>query len=305
MSAKKARDLKIQVAEDIKVLEASVTVVRAAENVAEIKAGDSLDQKINTIVPLTPQLLEEIAKKVKDLLDRQAQAVAASGDSQFEKFATLGIEPGLIATATTDGTISLNKGFLVGQQNKPIIINNFKDIKIYQEDRGDKNQPAITEESIGKITLAQLFKQIKNLTLKALGSIITILVVIITLSFKFGYHYREITLLTIDKQTLSLEQLNSYQIALLKEIYKYQKTNGVNKVVIDRVGFIYDNLTGKPTSINVSINVLGNRANQGRFEDLIISMPEYFLKRLPETRVGSPYVLAVTEETRKLLDKNQ
>ncbi|MDP1854261.1 MAG: hypothetical protein Q8L26_08695 [Candidatus Omnitrophota bacterium] len=305
MSAKKARDLKIQVAEGIKVLEASVTVVKAADNVAEIKAGDSLDQKINTAMPLTPELIENMAKKVKDLLNKQSSAVEASGDSQFEGFIAQGIEAGLIISATTGSAISLNKSFLVGQQSKAIIINNFKDINIYQGNKSYKDQPVITEESIRKITLAQLFKQIENLTLGALGSIIVILVVIITLSFKAGYHYREITQSsTIIKQTPSLEQLNSYQISLLKEIYKYQKITEVNKVIIDRVGFIFDESTKKNTSINVAVNVLGNRADQTRFEELIISIPEVFLKSLTETRWGSPYVLTITEETRKLLDKN-
>lgn len=298
MNTKKARDLKIQVAEGIKTLEASVTVVRAADNVAEIKVGDSLNQKINATMPLTPELLEIMTKKVKDLLNEQSSAIKASGDSQFEGFVTRGIESRFIAIATSGSTISLNKDYLAGQQDKATIIHNIENINIYQGDEQHTNQSVITEEDIKKLTPTQL-------SCGAWLWILGLLTATAIASFKFGYHYREITHPSvISNQEASLEQLSSYQIALLKEIYKYQKIIGVNKVVILKTGIIVDEATNKNTSINIAVNVLGYRANQTSFEDLIISMPEYFLKRLPATRWDEPYVLTVTEGARKILDRN-
>ena len=302
MNAKKPKDLKIQVAEGIKILEASVTVVRAADNVAEIKIGDSLDQKVNTAIPLTSELIEEIAKKVKNILGEQSSAVAVAGDSQFEGFIAQGIEAAPIITATTSGVISLNKSYLAGQQNKATIIHNIKNINIYQGSGSElhKNQPIITEEDIKKLTPIQL---IKKLSIDAWILILVAFSIVATIAFTVGRYTTILQSSTINKETLFLEQLNSYQISFLKEIHRYQKTTGVNKVIVNRIGFIFDELTNKNTSINVSVNVLGNRADQTRFEDLVMSMPESFLKRLPSTRLSDPYVLTVTEEAHKLLDR--
>lgn len=295
MGTKKSRDLKIQVAEDIKVLEASVTVVKAADNVAEIKSGDSLDQKIITAMPLTPELLEVMAKKVKDLLGEQSSAIKASGDSQFEGFVVRGVESRLIAIGTTSSAILLNKDYLAGQHDKATIIQNIESINIYHGDESRKDQLPFTEESIKKLTFGQL---VRTLSVGAWIWIIGLLFIAIGFSYGVGYKQgvHQFT------QTPSLKQLNSYQIELLKEIYNYEKTNGVNRVIILRTGIIFDEASKKETPINVAVDILGVRTDQRRFEDLVISVPEHYLHRLPLVAWGDPYTLTVTKEARKLLD---
>lgn len=178
-------------------------------------------------------------------------------------------------------------------------------LEILGSNKKTKNEKIpIDKDQIEKITVKDLISMPLRLTLSALIFILIIVGTILRFTYYFGYKIAGSHFAIVSKQAASLEQLNSYQILLLKEIYKYQKTTGVNKIIILKTGLVVDEATNKETSINIAINVLGNRADQTRFEDLIISMPEYFLKRLPATRWDEPYVLTVTEEARKLLDRN-
>lgn len=171
----------------------------------------------------------------------------------------------------------------------------------------NKNQKGekmpIDKYQIEKITVKDLIMMPLRLTLGAIILLVAIIGPILTFTYYLGYRTGISRSSTTNKQTPSLEQLSNHQISLLKEIYNYQKITGANKVVILKTGLVVDETTNKETSINIAINVLGNRADQTRFEDLIMSMPEFYLKRLPSTRFNDPYVLTVTEETRKLLDK--
>lgn len=174
-------------------------------------------------------------------------------------------------------------------------------LKILAINIGEKNSKIpIDKDNLEKITIKDLSMILSRLTLRAVFFIFAIIGPILTGTYYLGY---KVGISNSSVPTSSLENLNNYQISLLKEIYKYQRTTGVNKVTILRNGLIFDESTNKDTSINIAINVLGNRADQTRFEDLIISIPDYFLRRLPATRFNDPYVLTVTEEARKILDK--
>jgi len=159
---------------------------------------------------------------------------------------------------------------------------------------------SITEEDIKKLTFGQL---IKTLSVGAWVWIIGLLCGIIASSFMLGYKLG-VSQSSSSKQEMTLEQLDDNQISLVREIWKYQKSNKLNKVIISRDGFIFDGAEKKKTTINLADKVLGNRGDQFRFERLILSIPAYFLKQIPETRLDSPYVVTIPEEARKILDKN-
>lgn len=159
---------------------------------------------------------------------------------------------------------------------------------------------SITEEDIKKLTFGQL---IKTLSIGAWLWIIGVVCGIAIFSYKLGYK-SGVSQSSSSKQEITLEQLNDDQISLVREIWKYQKSNKLNKVVISRDGFIFDDAEKKKTTINLAERVLGNRGDQFRFERLILSIPVYFLKQIPETRLDGPYVVTISEEAREILDKN-
>ena len=118
-----------------------------------------------------------------------------------------------------------------------------------------------------------------------------------TYLFKKSQHSRS-------KQEITLDQLSADQALLVKEIWNYQRSNRLSKVIINRNGFIFDDIEKKETTINLALRVLGQMRNdQSRFENLILSIPIFFLRQIPETRWGAPYVVTVPEEVRKLLDE--
>ena len=159
---------------------------------------------------------------------------------------------------------------------------------------------SITEEDIKKLTFGQL---IKTLSVGAWLWIIGVVCGIAIFSYKLGYK-SGVSQSSSSKQEITLEQLNHNQISLVREIWKYQKSNKLNKIVISRDGFIFDDVEKKKTTINLADRVLGNRGDQFRFERLILSIPVYFLKQIPKTRLDSSYVVTISEEAREILDKN-
>ena len=165
---------------------------------------------------------------------------------------------------------------------------------------------SITEEDIKKLTVKQLARLAKNLSLGACIFIIAIFGFFIFSSYKVGHYIgynKGISQLSRSKQEMTLEQLNEDQISLVREIWKYQKSNRLNKVIICKDGFIFDEANKKETTINLSGKVLGNRGDQYRFERLILSIPVYFLKRIPVTIFGNRYVVTIPEKARKILDE--
>lgn len=163
----------------------------------------------------------------------------------------------------------------------------------------EETKVPITEEDIKKLTLWQL---IKTLSVGALLWIIGGAFVVAVVSYKVGYRLG-VSQLSSSKQEMTLEQLNGEQISLVREIWRYQKSNKLDKVIISRDGFIFDGARKQKTSINLADKALGNRGDQFRFERLILSIPVYFLKQIPETRLDNFYIITIPEEARKILDK--
>lgn len=171
-----------------------------------------------------------------------------------------------------------------------------------RENKG-KEIMSITDEHIKKLTVPQLLRLLSKLSIGAWFMICailgTVLGTISTVSYKIGYN---VGTDEASKQ-VSLGQLTGEQLSLVKEIWKYQKTNDFNKVIIAKSGFIFDDEKNEATNINLAERVLGDRGDQFRFEILITSIPEQFLRLIPETRFGSPYVVNIPNKVHKILNK--
>lgn len=158
---------------------------------------------------------------------------------------------------------------------------------------------SITEEDIKKLTIGQL---VKTLSIGAWIWIIVLLSTAIISSYKLGYK-KGLSQNSHSEQEITLDQLSADQALLIKEIWRYQKENELNKVVISKDGVIFDDAKKQPTNINLISKTSIPEGDYFRFEQLILSIPTFFLKQIPETRWGSPYVVTVPEEARELLDE--
>jgi len=157
----------------------------------------------------------------------------------------------------------------------------------------------LTEDDIKKKTLKEL---VQTLTVGAWIWILGFYLLSLSASFGIGY---KVGLFQVSPKhkAISLEMLSNQQCSLVLEIWRYQKSNKLNKVIITQEGFFFNDNNSKPTDINLKKIILGEKASKDEFEKLILSIPESFLKNIPEMRFGSPYVVMIPEPVQKLLDK--
>jgi hypothetical protein len=110
----------------------------------------------------------------------------------------------------------------------------------------------------------------------------------------------------IEKKELPL---NFKQLRMLEYINAYQNKTNLTKVVITKEGFIFDDEKGQNTNINIIFEVLhldqNKKEAQKEFENTLLSIPEKLLRMIPETRLGSPFVVAITEEGIVYLSKHK
>lgn len=99
--------------------------------------------------------------------------------------------------------------------------------------------------------------------------------------------------------------LNPLQQKILSYIYNYQTVGNLPKVIISKDGTILDDKQGSDTDKNVIRDIMNrdtaDKDAQSAFENLLLSIPEKYLKIIPETRWGSPFVVKVTEDGIKYL----
>ena len=176
-----------------------------------------------------------------------------------------------------------------------------------KESKNVDEKMLITEGDIQKHTPKQILKILLNLSLGAWLWIIGIMGALITTVYQIGLNNgfnkgktEEIT----SGHATSLHGLTVEQLILLREIWIYQKANKLNKVIIDKEGFVLDDAKEEKTKINLAEKALGDRGYPLNFQKLMVSMPAQFLRLIPETRWGSPYVVTVPEDIGKILDKN-
>jgi len=122
-----------------------------------------------------------------------------------------------------------------------------------------------------------------------------------------GYYGNQ--LLSKPSPTTSVQQpyeksavLEPQQEKLLRLIHKYQTDLGENKLIITRSdGRVHfdDEAKSEKHNINLFSELYGIESDfekrESEFENLITSIPQLYLRSLPETRLDSPYVVQITE----------
>lgn len=286
-----ANAFKINLANKLKQLKVVIGLNKEIK-IEDASKHTTFNQTFNITGPVSYEL-------IKDLLSKEADAIEASGDAQFEHLATINAPDALsrLTSALTSATITTNVDYISGKKSKPELITDIR--KALKNESIDKSP--ITKDSIEKITIKDLFNIISRLSIDAVIWIVIGIIGLLSITYKLGYD-KGISKFPNNTQTVSIEALNGQQKELLKEIWKYQKTNNLNKVIINRNGFIFDDSKRQNTDINLADKTIGGRGQQ-EFERLVLSMPEYFLKHIPETRLDSPYVVTIPNEMRNILDK--
>jgi len=107
------------------------------------------------------------------------------------------------------------------------------------------------------------------------------------------------------QQNITGEELTTLQIEFLEKLIKYQESNNLTKVVIGKDGKIFDHKNKKATEINVINAFLGKNTSifgKDDLEKLVISIPEKYLKLIPEMRFDSPYVVTFTDATKEIIE---
>lgn len=101
------------------------------------------------------------------------------------------------------------------------------------------------------------------------------------------------------KYATESENLTPEQINLLKAIYRYQEKTVSNKVIIaSNSGFIFDEMIGRLSTINLVREVLKQEptaASVTTLSNFILSMPKKYMLLIPEIRWDSPFVVRVTQ----------
>ncbi|GEM_PF-6398615 len=95
-------------------------------------------------------------------------------------------------------------------------------------------------------------------------------------------------------------QIEPEALRLLAYIYQLQVKYDLHKVIIGKDGSVGNGLNGIKEDINVikeffKLNEV-NESSKVAFEKVVLKIPVTYLRNIPETRLGSPYVLAITPE---------
>lgn len=94
--------------------------------------------------------------------------------------------------------------------------------------------------------------------------------------------------------------LSTQEEKLLSILYKYQKDFGLDKMIVGRDGTLYFN--DKTNTEKHGINIIGDLYNinkdysvkESEFEKLMLSIPDTYLKTIPEMFACNPFVVRVT-----------
>jgi hypothetical protein len=102
---------------------------------------------------------------------------------------------------------------------------------------------------------------------------------------------------------ISQFELEPESLRLLSYLYILQVKNDLHKMIIFKNGSFSEKHNGIDRDINIiqdffNLQVKGDilEKNVIAFEKLIFKIPVTYLRNIPETRIGSPYVLSVTQE---------
>ena len=121
---------KAEVANNLKQLSENAEVVigkKIENNTAEIKIEDkskhsTLNLNFIFVGSVSPQQVEDITKRVKDLIGRQAEVVEASGDKQFEPYVSQGIGTYSVASGTASAVLMKNADYIFKGESEPVFV---------------------------------------------------------------------------------------------------------------------------------------------------------------------------------------
>ena len=105
----------------------------------------------------------------------------------------------------------------------------------------------------------------------------------------------------LTQQETRLPGLEPLQDKLLETIAHFQKELGEPKLVLARNGYLVRGDKKNTILGHVFGGALHSEAQEQAFEHLVESMPEVYLRRMPETRFDNPFVVTVTPEGMRYL----
>jgi len=95
-------------------------------------------------------------------------------------------------------------------------------------------------------------------------------------------------------------ELEPEALRLLRFLYEVQTRNDLSKLIIGRDGAMRADTNGIPKDINVVADFFSianvDERSASAFEKLLMKIPLTYLRSIPETRLGSPFVVSVTPE---------
>lgn len=104
--------------------------------------------------------------------------------------------------------------------------------------------------------------------------------------------------------TLPIE-VDTEPLRLLNRLNTVQTKYGVHKLIISKDGNVYKNTKDMAVEMNIIKDFfqVGNVDPQlvESFEKLVFAIPSIYLRNIPESRMGSPYILSVTPEGKAYL----
>ena len=100
---------------------------KVINNTTEIRIEDKskhLTVNLNFILvgSVLPDQVEAISKRVKEVIEEQAEVVKASGDEVFEPYISQGIGAALAATGTASAIVIQNADYIFKGKPKPVFI---------------------------------------------------------------------------------------------------------------------------------------------------------------------------------------
>ena len=108
------------------------------------------------------------------------------------------------------------------------------------------------------------------------------------------------------QQNLARAELTILQKNFLFSLIKYQDRNDLKEIIVLTSGEIFDDTQKKSLGVNVIQNFLEKDPAlflPNELPTLILSIPEKYLKIIPESRFDSPYVLTYMPMAKELLKK--
>ena len=125
---------KVELASHLKQLSEKIVIGKNSEtNSTNIQLEDNskhLTINLNFLVSPNPEQIEDITRRVKNILLEQSEVVAASGDSTFAPHAAKKLPISPVLAGTAEALVIENRDYLIEGKGKPTFITNFKNLPV-------------------------------------------------------------------------------------------------------------------------------------------------------------------------------